>query len=297
MTEPHATNEAKVHSLGYLRLNSPKVDQWRSFGSEIIGLMAVDGPEEGAAHFRVDHYPQRLVVLPAGAPGIAAIGFEVRDRRVLDRLVARVEAAGITVTPGTADEAAVRKVTGFVRFTDPGGAPVELFYGPILDHVRLQTPYGTRFVTGSQGMGHMVYGSRTGGAAVDFYIDVLGFLERNTMSTPLGPIWFLSPNERHHTIGILESDMPLQLFHLHFQATTIDDLGFALDRIRHSGTPLQQGLGRHTNDSMISFYVYTPDFSAVELGWGGPPADPDEPTYAITKGEFWGHEFYPPPSA
>ncbi len=31
-------------------------------------------------------------------------------------------------------------MTGFVRFDDPGGNPVELFYGPVLDHVPVQTP-------------------------------------------------------------------------------------------------------------------------------------------------------------
>jgi 3,4-dihydroxy-9,10-secoandrosta-1,3,5(10)-triene-9,17-dione 4,5-dioxygenase len=286
-----------VHSLGYVRIGSPNVDRWRSFGADVIGLMPVDGPDPEAAHFRVDHYPPRLVVRPGSAPRLEAIGFEVRDRRELARAVAAIEQAGLAVESGTPEECAARRVTGLARFTDPGGAPVELFYGPVLDHVPTRTPFGTQFVTGDGGMGHLVYGSPTGSAAVDFYIDVLGFLERNTMSTPLGDLWFLSPNSRHHTLGILEAEMPLQLFHVFFEVSTIDDLGLALDRVRTNGAHLMQSLGRHTNDRMISFYVYTPDFSAVELGWGGPPARPDEPTYAITKGEVWGHEFFPPPAA
>ena len=67
------------------------------------------------------------------------------------------------------------------------------------------------------------------------------------------------------------------------------------DRVRSNGAHLMQSLGRHTNDRMISFYVYTPDLSAVELGWGGPLVTSDEPTYAITRGAFWGHQFFPPP--
>lgn len=286
-----------VHSLGYVRVGSPRVDEWRAFGRDVLGLMPVDGPVAEAAHFRVDHYPPRLVVGPAGAPGLEAVGFEVRDKRALRRVVADVEAAGIEVREGTPDECARRRVTGFAAFTDPGGAPVELFYGPVLDHVPLTTPHGTRFVTGTGGMGHLVYGSPTARAAADFYIDVLGFAERNTMSTPLGDMWFLSPNDRHHTLGVLDAQMPFQLFHICFETATIDDLGLALDRIAKHGAHLMQSLGRHTNDHMISFYVYTPDLNAVELGWGGPPIGPDEPTYAITKGEFWGHQFFPPPAA
>ncbi len=286
-----------VHSLGYVRIESPRVDQWRTFGADVLGLMPVDGPDPAAAHFRIDQHPPRLVVVPGAAPAIQALGFEVRDRRTLDRLVAAVEAAGIVVEAGKPDECTARRVTALAKFVDPGGAPVELFYGPILDHLPVRTPYGNSFVTGSGGMGHAVYGSPTGREAVDFYLDVLGFLERNTMDTPLGTMWFMSPNERHHTLGILHSEMPLQLFHVFFEVETIDDLGLALDRIRHGGAPLMQSLGRHTNDRMISFYVYSPDFSAVELGWGGPSAQSDEPTYAITQGAFWGHEFFPPPSA
>jgi 3,4-dihydroxy-9,10-secoandrosta-1,3,5(10)-triene-9,17-dione 4,5-dioxygenase len=286
-----------VHSLGYVRIGSPQVERWRSFGTDVLGLMPVDGPEDGSAHFRIDAHPPRLVVTAAPAPDLLAIGFEVRDRRELGRLVAAVEATGIDVADGTPEECASRQVTGLARFTDPGGAPVELFYGPVLDHVPVRTPFGTQFVTGAGGMGHVVYGSPTGRESVDFYVDVLGFLERNTMSTPLGDMWFMSPNERHHTLGVLNSESPFQLFHVFFEVASIDDLGLALDRIRaDDGAHLMQSLGRHTNDHMISFYVYTPDFSAVELGWGGPSAQRDEPTYAITKGEFWGHEFFMPPA-
>jgi 3,4-dihydroxy-9,10-secoandrosta-1,3,5(10)-triene-9,17-dione 4,5-dioxygenase len=286
-----------VHSLGYVRIQSPQVERWRSFAADVVGLMPVDGPEVDAAHFRVDHYPPRLVILPAAAPGLQAVGFEVRDRRELARLSDAVGAAGILVTEGTPEECAARRITGMARFTDPGGAPVELFFGPVLDHVPLRTPFGTDFVTGAGGMGHLVYGSPTGRAAADFYFDVLGFLERNSMSTPLGEMWFMSPNHRHHTLGILASDVPFQFFHLCFEVATIDDVGLALDRVRANGGHLMQSLGRHTNDRMISFYVYTPDFSAVELGWGGPPVTSDEPTYAITQAAFWGHEFFPPPPA
>jgi 3,4-dihydroxy-9,10-secoandrosta-1,3,5(10)-triene-9,17-dione 4,5-dioxygenase len=286
-----------VHSLGYVRIASPQVERWRSFCTDVLGLMPVDGPDDDAAHFRIDAHPPRLVVAPGSSPGLQAIGFEVRDRRELARMAAAVAAAGIEVIDGTSEECASRQVTGLARFTDPGGAPVELFYGPVLDHVPVRTPFGTQFVTAAGGMGHVVYGSPTGRESVDFYVDVLGFLERNTMSTPLGDMWFMSPNERHHTLGILSSESPFQLFHVFFEVASIDDLGLALDRIRADGSAhLMQSLGRHTNDHMISFYVYTPDFSAVELGWGGPSAQRDEPTYAITKGEFWGHEFFMPPA-
>ena len=55
-------------------------------------------------------------------------------------MVAAVEDDGIKVTEGSDAEADERRVTGFVRFDDPGGNPIELFYGPILDHKPVRTP-------------------------------------------------------------------------------------------------------------------------------------------------------------
>jgi 3,4-dihydroxy-9,10-secoandrosta-1,3,5(10)-triene-9,17-dione 4,5-dioxygenase len=258
--------------------------------------MPVEAEDPASAAFRLDHYPPRLVVAPGTAPRLAAVGFEVRDHRELEKLVESVHAAGVKTEEGTAEERAARRVTGMARFEDPAGVPVELFYGPVLDHVPVHTPLVSRFVTGSGGMGHLVVGSGDARAAVDFYIDVLGFAERNTMATPMGDMWFLSPNPRHHTLGLLQADGPAQLFHVMLEVGALDDLGRALDRIRAGGIPLQMSLGRHTNDHMVSFYVYTPDLTSIELGWGGLEVVEDEPTYAITAVSFWGHHFSPPPS-
>ena len=62
------------------------------------------------------------------------------NERDLKRVVAVVEEAGIKVTEGSDAEADERRVAGFVRFDDPGGNPVELFYGPILDHKPVVLP-------------------------------------------------------------------------------------------------------------------------------------------------------------
>jgi len=286
-----------VRSLGYLRIDSPRVEEWRAFGTDVLGLMPVEDPQPGTVAFRTDLYPPRLVVSQAPEARLAAVGLEVRDRRELEALVEAVHAAGIKTQEGSPEECAARRVTGLARFEDPAGAPIELFYGPVLDHVPVHTPLVSRFVTGSGGMGHVVLGARDARAAVDFYIDVLGFAERNTMATPMGDMWFLSPNSRHHTIGLLQMDAPVQLFHFMLEVGSIDDVGLALDRVQAHGASLQMSLGKHTNDHMVSFYVYTPDLTSVEFGWGGLQVTEDDPTYAITAVSFWGHHFSPPPGA
>jgi 3,4-dihydroxy-9,10-secoandrosta-1,3,5(10)-triene-9,17-dione 4,5-dioxygenase len=55
-------------------------------------------------------------------------------------------------------------------------------------------------------------------------------------------------------------------------------------------------LGKHTNDEMTSFYVYSPELYAIEFGYGGLRVDGQQPVYKITAGQHWGHKFFPPPA-
>ena len=280
-----------ILSLGYLRIRSPRQDEWQAFAENVLGFMPTDGPGEGL-HYRWDAYPYRLAIGPADEPGVEAIGYEVGDDRDLAAVVQAVEKAGVSVTFGSSDEAAARQVTGLARFTDPAGAPIEVFYGPVLTHVPVVTPLVSSFVTGDMGMGHVVVNVPEAKAEIDFYRDVLGFHCRNTFSMHGIEMAFLGCNPRHHTLALAEGlGMPGLLVHFMVEAATIDDVGYAQDRCVDADVPVVMGLGRHTNDHMISFYCLTPDGFMVEFGWGGlHVADPTtEGTYQITKPSFWGH--------
>lgn len=285
-----------IESLGYLLLESPDLPAWQEFAGDFMGLMPV-GEEGGPLRYRMDDFPQRLVVAPGPAPKMAAMGFEVLNARDLDRVVAAVETAGIKVTAGSDEEADDRRVTGFVGFDDPGGNRVELFYGPIFDHQPVQLPTVSSFVTGDQGLGHLIVTGEDGRALMEFYTGVLGFYERNTSGTRDRTTWFMSPNDRHHTLGIVSMPGPGRLLHLMVEAATLDDVGLALDRAQRVEVPMMNSLGKHTNDQMISFYVWSPEGYAIEFGFGGLRVQGEQPTYRITEGALWGHKFTPRPGS
>lgn len=281
-----------IRSLGYVRLNTPDLEAWRIFGEDFLGMMRTEGSSPDSLYFRIDHYPPRWVVSRAEEPSLAALGFEVMNERDLRLVVADVEAEGIKVTAGSAAECNERRVTGFARFDDPAGNPIELFYGPILDHVRIHTPLVSGFVTGDMGMGHVIVTAEDVPTTFDFYSRVLGFVERNTA----GPTYFMGCNPRHHSFGIAPGPGPGRLVHIMVEMATIDDVGLALDRAADLGVPMMNTLGKHTNDQMLSFYVYSPELYAIECGFEGLRIVDEEPTYAITEGALWGHKFTPPPS-
>jgi 3,4-dihydroxy-9,10-secoandrosta-1,3,5(10)-triene-9,17-dione 4,5-dioxygenase len=284
-----------IHSLGYLRLQSTDLEAWKTFAGDFLGLMPVAAEGDESLRYRMDFYPPRLVVSPGDEDRATAIGFEVLNERDLARVVGAVTGAGIKVSEGDEAECAERRVTGFARFDDPGGNPIELFYGPVLDHVPVRLPTVSSFVTGDLGMGHVIITGEDGRSLLDFYTGVLGFYERNTMGGRGRTVWFLSSNDRHHTLGVTSARGRGRLLHLMLEAATLDDVGLALDRAEKHGIPLMHSLGKHTNDEMVSFYVYSPERYAIEFGFGGLSVRGEQPTYEITAGAYWGHKFFPPP--
>ena len=285
-----------IHSLGYLRLSATDLEAWKIFAGDFLGLMPVSTEGDESLRFRMDDHPPRLVVSPGSENKMTGLGLEVVNVRELKRVVAAVEATGIKVVQGTDAECDERRVTGFVKFDDPGGNPIELFYGAVLDHKPVQLPTVSSFVTDDMGMGHVILSAENGRALMEFYTEVLGFYERNTMGGRERTVWFLSSNERHHTIGVVGMPGPGRLLHLMVEAATLDDVGLALDRAEKLGIPMSQSLGKHTNDRMVSFYVYSPENYAIEFGFNGLRVKGEQPTYEITEGAFWGHKFTPPPA-
>jgi 3,4-dihydroxy-9,10-secoandrosta-1,3,5(10)-triene-9,17-dione 4,5-dioxygenase len=108
-------------------------------------------------------------------------------------------------------------------------------------------------------------------------------------------VWFMSSNDRHHTLGVTSAPGRGRLIHLMVETESFDDVGLALDRREKYGIPFMNTLGKHTNDEMISFYVYSPERYAIEFGYGGLRVDGQQPVYKITAGQHWGHKFFPPP--
>ena len=109
----------------------------------------------------------------------------------------------------------------------------------------------------------------------------------------MGPIAleFFHCNERHHTLALVPVPLPKRLNHMMFETLSLDDVGFALDRCVAAGAPLTMGLGKHTNDQMVSFYVKSPAGFDIEFGWGGIPVD--DATWRIghfDKISVWGHK-------
>jgi 3,4-dihydroxy-9,10-secoandrosta-1,3,5(10)-triene-9,17-dione 4,5-dioxygenase len=292
-----------VRSLGYLRVEATDLEAWRAFGTKVLGMVEGRGPDPTAVYLRMDDFPARIVVVPGERDRLAATGWELTDPTAMAAAVRALEEAGVATKAATGAELADRRVAEMIRFDDPFGNTLELFCGAALDSRPAISPYGTRFVTGEQGAGHVVLPVSDDAAALHFYTDVLGFRLRDSMrlapelfgGPPGGPpLWmrFLGCNPRHHSLAVAPIPAPSGLVHLMIEVDNIDDVGLALDRCHKHGAPRVASLGRHANDFMISFYLRTPSGFDIEYGTGGLVVD--DATWVAretTAHSVWGHRF------
>lgn len=288
-----------IKALGYIEVQTNELERWRTLAFDVLGFAKGSGPDENALYLRMDERASRIIVRPGESDHVAVVGWEVRDQAGLDRVRAAVVAAGIEVRDLTQEEADGRRVEAAIAFSDPAGTSTEVFHGAILDHSPVVTPFGAKFVTGAQGLGHVVIPVPDPGAAQEFYENVLGFLPRGAFRLPTPPeygpmrIRFMGVNQRHHSLAMMPSPKTGPgLIHVMVEVDTLDAVGQALDRVAKEGLSISSTLGRHTNDKMVSFYVRAPGGWDIEFGCEG--ALVDEAHYTaeeITADSYWGHDW------
>ena len=279
-----------IRGLGFIGVDVADLDDWRRY-AELLGTKVV-AHGDGFA-MKIDDRPFRLIARPAETTeGLAFAAWELPDAAALEVCAAELESAGFAVEPGSADDCDDRRVRGLIRTVDPGGFTAEFFHGVVEDHERFVSPAGVSgFTTGIQGMGHIVLGTPDIEESVRFYTDVLGF-RISDYWRPGGAqhdVVFLHCNPRHHSLALVPA-REAALYHFMLEMNTLDDVGYTLDRHEDTGTPIASGLGKHTNDHMVSFYSVSPSGFEVEVGCGGRLVDDDTWTVSqLTKPSFWGH--------
>jgi 3,4-dihydroxy-9,10-secoandrosta-1,3,5(10)-triene-9,17-dione 4,5-dioxygenase len=292
-----------IRSLGYMRIEATDLAAWRDFALKVLGLVEGAGADPDALYLRMDDFPARLVIVPGERDRLLVSGWETANAADLQSVRENLEAHGVPFKEGSSEELAERRVDELIRFDDPSGNTLEVFHGVALEHRRVVSPYGHTFVTGEQGLGHVVLSTGDDEAALHFYRDVLGFALRDSMRLPpelVGrpsggkPAWlrFFGCNPRHHSLAFLPMPTPSGIVHLMLEVRDADDVGLCLDRALRKKVPMSATLGRHVNDLMLSFYMKTPGGFDVEFGCEGRQVhDPDWIARESTAVSLWGHDF------
>jgi len=294
-----------INSLGYLGVSSTNIEEWRDFGTAVLGLQDVSQSMADCGDtvfLKMDEQPFRLFVQAGGGDHLNLIGWETVSEQALQNVSERLTAAGTAWEWGSPELCAARRVQSLIAFKDPSGMQHEAFWGRISDFAVFNSPVGVAgFVTGDQGMGHVVLPAAQFDEMTTFFTEVLGFGLSDLMKLrftpdpeePIKRLWFMHCNRRHHSLGLFEMPMPAQCVHLMLEVRNIDEVGRCNDRRIQAGTPLTGTLGRHCNDHMVSFYMRSPAGFDIEYGAEGRTID-DWSRYAVfesTAASYWGHDF------
>jgi 2,3-dihydroxybiphenyl 1,2-dioxygenase len=282
--------------LGYLVLEVPEPDTLDGVLADVVGLAPGEPSASGERTWRNDDRASRLVVRPGPAKDAVAVGVEAIDAAAFDSTVASLEGLGLDV-----EEAGGRKrqAQRLVRTTAPWGVDVEVALGL----ARAPAPFTSAlvpggFLTEGVGFGHVVFATTAFDESHAFLVDGLGFRQSDWLEMEITEgieleVRFYHCNARHHTVALARApfDLPQRLHHIMFELNERDDVGAAFDRAWAAGLPIPNGLGRHDNDGMFSFYLQTPAGFQVEVGHGAKVVtDAWDGNRRYDRISAWGHQ-------
>jgi biphenyl-2,3-diol 1,2-dioxygenase len=283
-----------ISNLAYVGLGVSDVSSWAAFARDILGFATAGTRRDGEESLRFDGKPWRISLSESADNDISYVGFEAADAEAVARLADCFGEQGIATRPMSSAEANVREAGGGIVLSDPDGLRIEVVYGFTDCPIPFRSPVGAEFVTGNQGLGHLVVSAPDIERSLKFY-RMLGFEITDYIETSLGPgvfvrLVFLHCNARHHTLALLPLPTPKRLNHLMFETKTVDSVLQAYYRAKSAGLPIVRHIGRHTNDRMLSFYAKTPAGFDVEYGCDGVQVGSNWPVKTYDAISLWGHE-------
>lgn len=284
--------------MAYVGLEVPDPVALDPFFGDVIGLVPGSPTSGGAVTWRDDDQAHRVIVEAGPANDAVFVGVEASDRPAFDRVADRLADHGYRLVEGSEADAAERRVRRLAHLRAPWGVRFELVEG-----LETAGPFASKlvpggFLTSGVGFGHAVFATTAFEESHRFLTEGLGFVQSDWLQMEIAQdveleVRFYHCNARHHSLALARApfEFPQKLHHLMFETNDRDDTGAAFDRAWASGLAIPNGLGRHDNDGMFSFYVASPAGFLVEVGHGArttTPAWNDDRRY--DRISAWGHQ-------
>src|SRR4029453_14567007 len=94
---------SSVTQLGYLGIGVSDLAAWERFATQTLGLQNNGHDADGTLFLKMDEYHHRFALHTNGSDDVMYVGWEVADEQALQALSAQLQAAGVKVTPGSAE--------------------------------------------------------------------------------------------------------------------------------------------------------------------------------------------------
>jgi catechol 2,3-dioxygenase len=256
-------------------------DVWR------LSLVA---ERNGSAYLRGSGaYCHILALHPRDKPELLCINLAAADRNAVDRLHARVKAAGAPQVDAPAPVSEPGGGYGFA-FSDPDGRQLRVIAEDARHADARRLPDRPEKIT------HAVLNTPRPEDSAAFWVKALGFrISDRSLLT------FIRCNDDHHNIAFHPGESST-LHHIAFEMDGIDSVMRGAGRMRDAGHPIEWGLGRHGPGNNVFAYFVGPDDFVIEytaeiekVGDNHRVREPREWAYPPGHSDLWGAT--PPPTA
>jgi catechol 2,3-dioxygenase len=217
-----------------------------------VWRLAVVAERNGSVYLRGSGaYCHILALHPHSEPAILCINLAAADRAAVDRLHARVTAAGAPQVAAPGPIAEPGGGYGFA-FLDPEGRSVRLITEDARHADARLVPDRPERIT------HVVLNTASQEDAAAFWVSALGFqVSDRSMLT------FIRCNDDHHSIAF-HTGASATLHHIAFEMDGIDSVMRGAGRMRVAGRPVEWGPGRHGPGNNVFAYFIGPDDFVIE---------------------------------
>lgn len=246
---------SRVSEIRYVGYAVTDLEAERAFYRDVWGLREA-GEQDGMVHFATEGHDELYVVRlrASDTKRIDVIALAAANRADVDTLHEKVVAAGCRIVFAPKALETLGGGYGF-RFFSPDGLPFEISADVARGPMRAMQ----RWEGIPQKISHIVLHSPDHKAAVQFFVDVLGFKVSDWLGDFMG---FLRCNEWHHRLAFLPG--PPCLNHVAYDMLGVDDMMRGIHRLKQWGTDIRWGPGRHTAGNNMFSYFTTPNEFAVE---------------------------------
>ena len=288
-----------IIGIGYLGFESTKLEEWRSYGPEVMGFqIAKIESDPLSLYFKLDDRRHRFAFHPGKIDRLAYIGWEARGRLEFNAAADKFRAAGIEVVTGDAALCQLRGVKELIRFRDPVGYQHELFYAQKWTPRSFVPgrPHGG-FLCGQRGLGHVVLMTPEYTSELErFLIDVMGFSWYGSGAGKGKTGFFRAKLNTFSSHDIAYGHAPgrMGVQHVGLFVKTVRDVGETYDLVKKRNLQLMMKLGQHTQDPHMSFYHFNPSGFAFECIVELEPWHPDGFELNPETLSTWGHELVGP---
>lgn len=237
--------EVAIRSLRSVEILTPAVSDAQAFYTDVWGLSVVETDGTGAWLRGTGDEHHVLALRHSVANGLGKLTFALTGRREVDRAAASLAALGLPLLsePGSSSGPA-----GGYGFTtcDLEGRRIELLAETFA--VPRLAPGRARPV----GVTHVVLNTTDIDQAVGFWVDVLGFRVSDWSEHQMA---FLRCNSYHHAIAFNQAEWS-SVNHVAYEMPSVDDFMRGIGRLRHEGSPVGWGPGRHgPGDNTFAYFV------------------------------------------